>query len=95
MDAVAIELGGEIGAVVQDESDPAGLRDRLQDARRAADRGVVRILETQLQAGDIAARKRENEILRKPLGIELGRGDEVEPGCGPALFCERDQSCPR
>ena len=48
MDAVAIELGGEVGPVVYDEGDAALLRDRLQNASGAADRRIVDVLQAQL-----------------------------------------------
>jgi hypothetical protein len=80
MHPVAVEFGGEIGAIVHDERDIARLGDRLQDARGAADRGVVDVLEAKLQAGDIAARERLVEFLRKLVGVEGGRRDQVKPG---------------
>ncbi len=55
MHPVAIELGGEIGAVVHDERDIAILGYRLQNSRGAPDRVVVDLFQTQLQAGDVAA----------------------------------------
>src|SRR5260221_4731056 len=77
MHAVAIELGGEVRAVVHDEGDAEILCDRLQDARRAPDRVVVDILEAQLQAGDIAAGKRLFELPGKTVGVKGRRRDQV------------------
>ena len=62
---------------------PRVLRDRLQDRGRAADRGVVDLLQPQLQAGDIAAGERLFELLRELVGVERGRRDQVEPGRRP------------
>ena len=80
MRPVAIELGGEVGAVVHDKRDIAPPGDRLQNAGGAPYRGVVQILQTQLQAGDIAARERLVEFLRELVGVEGGRRDQVKPG---------------
>jgi hypothetical protein len=80
MHAVAIKFGGEIGAIVHDERDIAGLRDRLQDARGATDCVVLHILQAQLQAGDIAARERLVEFLRELVRVQGGRRDQIKPG---------------
>jgi hypothetical protein len=95
MDAVAIELGGEIGAVVHDEGDAAALCDRLQDAGGAPDRVVVDILEAQLQAGDVAAGERLFELIGETVGVERGRRDQVKPCRRPRLVAlRRNQSFP-
>src|SRR5439155_8578333 len=73
MHAVAAELGGKVGAVVHDEGDAALLRDRLQDLRGAPDRGIVDLLQPQLQAGDIAAGERFLEVPGKAIWVERGR----------------------
>ena len=80
MHPVAIEFGGEVGAIVHDERDIARLRDRLQDAGGAADRVVVHVLQAELQARDVAARERLVEFLRELVGVERGRRDQVKPG---------------
>ena len=79
MDAVAIELGGEIGTVVHDESDGVRLRYRLQHRGRAPDRGVVDIFEPQLQAGDIAARQCLLEFFGEAVRVERRRRNQVKP----------------
>jgi hypothetical protein len=94
MNAVAIELSREIGPVVHDEGDAAPLREWPQDAGRAADRGVVAVFEAQLQAGDIAARKRLFELFGEAVGVESGRRDQIEPRRRPLFIGEGDQSCP-
>jgi hypothetical protein len=95
MDAVAIELGGEIRAVVHDEGDAAILRDRLQDSRGLADRVVVDVLEAQLQAGDVAAGERFFELLGETVGVERGRRYQVKPCRRPRLVTvRRNQSFP-
>jgi hypothetical protein len=80
MHAITIKLGGKVGTIVHDERDIACLGDRLQNAGGAADRVVVHILQTQLQAGDVAARERLVEFLRELVGVEGGRRDQVKPG---------------
>jgi hypothetical protein len=45
MRPIAIELGGEVGAIVHNERDIARLGDRLQNAGSAPDRVVVRVLQ--------------------------------------------------
>ena len=80
MHPVAVELGGEVGAIVHDERDIARLGDRLQNAGGAPDRVVVDVLQPQLQAGDIAAGERLVEFLRELVGVEGGRRDQVKPG---------------
>jgi hypothetical protein len=80
MHPVAIELGGEVGAIVHDERDIARLGDRLQNAGGAADRVVVQILQPQLQASDVTAGQRLVEFLRELVGVEGGRRDQVKPG---------------
>jgi hypothetical protein len=95
MHAVAIQFGGEIGAVVHDEGDAALLRDRLQDARRLPDRRVVAIFQAQLQAGDIAAGERLFELPGETVGVERGRRDQVKPGRRPRLVAfDGNQSFP-
>ena len=58
MHPVAIEFGGEVGAVVHDERHVVILGDRLQDPRGAPNRVIVDLFEAQLQTGDIAASER-------------------------------------
>jgi hypothetical protein len=77
MHAIAIQFGGEIGAVVHDEGDAALLRDRLQNARRLPDRRVVAFFQAQLQAGDIATGERLFELPGEAIGVERGRRDQV------------------
>ena len=79
-DAVTVELRGEVRPIIHDERDAARLRDRLQHRGRPAHRGIVDLLEPQLQAGDIAARERLFEVLREPVGIQRRRRNEIEPG---------------
>jgi len=80
MHPVAIELGGKVGTIIHDERDIARLGNRLQNAGGAADRVDVRILQAQLQAGDIAAGQGLVKFLRELVGIEGGRRDQVKPG---------------
>ncbi len=89
MHPVAIELGGEVRAVVHDEGDAAPLRDRLQHPRGAPNRGVVDLLQPELQAGGIAAGERFLEVARKAIGVERGRGDQVEPSRRPRLVARK------
>jgi len=63
MDAVAIELHGEVGPVVHDEGDAALLADRTQRVGRAGDRVVVDVLEAQLEGRDIAAVERAAQFV--------------------------------
>ena len=94
MDAVAIELGGEVGPVVHDKGDAALLGDRLQHRGGGADRLVVDILQAQLHAGDIAALEGGDELRRKSVRVERGRRDQVEPRRRPVIGIEQDQSFP-
>src|SRR6266446_3976654 len=94
MDAVAIELGGEVGPVVHDEGDATLLRDRLQNAGGAADRAILDLFQAQLQARNIAAGERLFQFLGKNVGIERGRRDQIKPGRRPRLVSADDQSFP-
>jgi hypothetical protein len=94
MDAVAIELAGEIGPVVHDEGDSARLRDRLQDAGCRPDRRIVAVFEAQLQAGDVAAGERLFELAGEAVGFKRGRRYQIEPRRRPLVIPVRDQSCP-
>jgi hypothetical protein len=85
MHAIAIELGGEIGAVVHDEGDAAVPRDRLQDAGRAPDRTVIHVLQPELEAGNIAAGERLLQLFRKTVGIERRRRDQIQSRRRPRL----------
>jgi hypothetical protein len=85
MHPVAIELGRKIRPVVHDEGDAALLRDRQQDAGGMTDRRIVDILEAQLQARDIAAGERLVKVLRKVVGVEGGRRDQIKPGRRPRI----------
>jgi hypothetical protein len=80
MHPVAIEFGGQVGAIVHDERDTARLRDRLQHAGGAPDRVVIDVLQAQLQTGDIAARQRLFKIPGEPVRIKDGWRNQVEPG---------------
>jgi hypothetical protein len=86
MHPVAIEFGGEIGAVVHDEGDAAGLRDRLQDTGGAPDDIVVDLLEAQLQARNIAAGERLLEVLGETVGVERRGRYQVEPRRRPRII---------
>src|SRR5580704_3910364 len=94
MDAVAIELGGEVGPIVHNEGDAALLRDRLQNAGGAADRVVLDLLQAQLQARNIAAGERFLQLPGKNVGVERGRRDQIKPGRRPRLVSADDQSFP-
>jgi hypothetical protein len=94
MDAVAAELGGEVGPVVEDEGDAAGLRDRAQDRGGTADRVVVDVLQPQLQAGDVAAGERLFETGGKLFRVEGRRREQIEPGRRRRVAVTSDQSCP-
>jgi hypothetical protein len=85
MHPVAIELGRKIRPVVHDEGDTALLRDRQEDAGGTTDRRIVDILEAQLQARDIAAGERLVKVLRKVVGVEGGRRDQIKPGRRPRI----------
>ena len=65
MDAVAAQLGGEIGPVVHQEGDVARLRDRHQDFGGAADVVVRDVLQPQLQPGDVAGLERARQRVGK------------------------------
>ncbi len=80
MDAVAIELGGEVGAVVHDKGDAVLLRDRLQHGRGPPDYAVIDLLQAQLQARHIAAGQCRFEFRGEPIGIERRRRNQIEPG---------------
>ena len=73
------QLGGEVGAVVEDEGDVAGLRDRPQHVAGAPDRVVVRVLQPQLHAGDVAGVERRRQHQRKRRRVEARRRDQIEP----------------
>ncbi len=92
MDAVAIELGGEIGPVVHDKGDAALLDDRLQPRRRGADRLVVDILEAELHRRHVAAGERRFQQRRELVRIERRRRDQVETGCCLGLRAARSVS---
>jgi hypothetical protein len=85
MHPVAIEFGRKIRPVVHDEGDAAFLRDRQQDVGGTTDRRIVDILEAQLQARDIAAGERLLKVLRKVVGVEGGRRDQIKPGRRPRI----------
>jgi hypothetical protein len=86
MDAVAIEFGGEVWAVVHDERDAAVLRDRLQYPRRTPDDVVVNIFEPQLEGGDIAAGEGFRQLSCKQVGVEGGRRDQIQTRRRPRRF---------
>ncbi len=77
MDAVGAGLADEIGPVVQQEGDAAGLRDRAQRVGGAADRVVRDILQAKLQRRDVAGIERGGEPVRKRRGIEGRWRDQV------------------
>src|SRR5260221_9374373 len=54
MDAVAARLGGEIGPVVEQESDAAPLRYWQQNVAGAFDVVIRRVFQAELYAGDVA-----------------------------------------
>ena len=95
MHPVAVEFGGKVGPVVHDERDAALLRNRLQDPRGTPDRGVVDLLQPELQAGDIAPGERFLEVPGKAVRVERGRRDQVEPRRRPCFVAANDQSFPR
>jgi len=70
------------------------LRDRLQDAGRLPDRGVVGLLQPQLQAGDVAAGERLLQLLRELVRVERRRRDQVQPGGRRRFVIANDQSFP-
>ena len=63
MHAVAIELHREVGPVVHDEGDVALLADRAQRVGGARDRGVVDVLQAELEGRDIAAVERRAQLV--------------------------------
>src|SRR6516164_2051131 len=89
MQAVAVELDGEIGAIIHDERNTAILRNRFQDPRSPTYRVVVDLLQAQLQASNVAAGERVFELLGKPVRVERGRRDQVEP-CRRPRFIVRE-----
>ena len=81
MHAVAVELHREVGPVVHDEGDVALLADRPQRVGGARDRGVVDVLQAQLEGRDVAAVEGGAQLVgedRRMLDA-LGR-DEIEAG---------------
>jgi hypothetical protein len=86
MHAVAAQFGGKVGPVVHNERNAFPLCDRLQDARGAAHRVVIDILQAQLQAGGIAAFQRRFELAGEFVRIESGRRDQVKPRRRPRFI---------
>ena len=66
---VAAGLGGEIGAVVQEEGDIAGLGDRGKGEGGLPDGVVVDALETKLDAGDLAGIQGQGQGIGEGAGI--------------------------
>ncbi len=81
MDAVAVELHGEVGPVVHDEGDAALLADRPQRVGGADDRLVGHVLQPQLEGRDVAAVEGGAQFVGEDRGmLDAGRGDEIETG---------------
>jgi len=89
MHPVAIEFGGEVGAVVHDERDPAILGDRLQDlvARRMVSSSTS-FRRSCRQATSPPARA-SSSSLAKAVGVEGRRRDQVEPRGRPRLVAQQ------
>jgi hypothetical protein len=84
MGAVATELDRQVGPVVHQHGDAAGLRHGQQRLRRAAHRIVIRILQPDLQRGDVARIQRLRQPRREPRRLEGRWGDQVEAAAGLA-----------
>jgi hypothetical protein len=82
MSAVAAGGAGEVGPVVQQEGDIAGLHHGPQDIDRAADGIIIHILQPQLHGADIPGIERRGQAVPEEGRVEPRRRHEVGPARG-------------
>src|ERR1019366_10413817 len=86
MHAVAAQLGGEVGAVIEDEGGAMRLHQRAQHIRGAADLVVAGLLEAQLEGGDVAARQRAFQHTGEILRRDARRRNQIKAATTQAAF---------
>src|SRR5579883_196718 len=99
MDAVAAGGEREIRPIIHEKGDLAPLRHRPQRVGGAPDRIVIGILETKLDASDIAGIKRLRKPVREGRGLEGRWRDEIKAGLRhaalPRVSLCKSRSTPR
>ena len=87
MAAVGSHFGGDIGPVIDDKRDLVRMRDRHQNVDRVTDRVIRRVLQAQLQAGNVTARQRRFKVTGKTRRLQHRRRDQIEPAACCTHHC--------